>query len=60
MIHPIGEFHMEKIERFWGDYFFLNKWYPIGIEYDGMKFLSSEAAYQSQRCADREDGQRRI
>jgi predicted NAD-dependent protein-ADP-ribosyltransferase YbiA (DUF1768 family) len=58
MIHPIGEFHMEKIERFWGDYFFLNKWYPIGIEYDGMKFLSSEAAYQSQRCADREDGAR--
>ena len=49
---------MEKIERFWGDYFFLNTWYPIGIDFDGMTFLNSEAAYQSQRCRDREDGKR--
>ncbi|MBR2255059.1 MAG: hypothetical protein IJ856_04500 [Candidatus Methanomethylophilaceae archaeon] len=46
---------MEKIERFWGDYFFLNKWYPIGVEVNGLKFLSSEAAYQAQRCANEED-----
>ncbi len=49
---------MEKIERFFGEYFFLNKWYPIGICYDGLNFLNSEAAYQSQRCAKREDGAR--
>ena len=49
---------MEKIERFFGDYFFLHKWYPVGIKYNGMTFLSSEAAYQSQRCADPEDGKR--
>ena len=49
---------MEKIERFWGDYFFLNKWYPVGVQYDGMNFLNSEAAYQSQRCASRDDAVR--
>jgi predicted NAD-dependent protein-ADP-ribosyltransferase YbiA (DUF1768 family) len=49
---------METIDRFWGDYFFLHKWYPIGVKIDGMTFLSSEAAYQSRRCADVEDGRR--
>ena len=43
---------MDSVERFFGEYFFLNKWYPIGVEFDGLKFLSSEAAYQAQRCAD--------
>lgn len=46
---------MEKIDRFFGEYFFLHKFYPTGVEYDGMKFLSSEAAYQAQRCANPED-----
>ena len=49
---------MEKIERFFGEYFFLNKWYPVGVQMNGMTFLNSEAAYQSQRCADPEDGKR--
>ncbi len=49
---------MEKIERFFGEYFFLHKWYPVGIRYNGLTFLSSEAAYQSQRCANPDDGRR--
>lgn len=49
---------MEKVERFFGEYFFLNKWYPVGVRMNGLTFLSSEAAYQSQRCADPEDGRR--
>ncbi len=49
---------MDSVERFFGEYFFLNKWYPIGVEFDGLKFLSSEAAYQAQRCADIEDRKR--
>ncbi len=53
-----GDITMETIDRFWGDYFFLHKWYPIGVKIDGMTFLSSEAAYQSRRCADPEDGRR--
>ena len=28
------------------------------MEFDGLKFLSSEAAYQAQRCADIEDRKR--
>lgn len=53
-----GDTAMDSIDRFWGEYFFLHKWYPIGVKIDGMTFLSSEAAYQSRRCADVEDGRR--
>ena len=49
---------MEKIDIFFGEYFFLNKWYPIGVEMDGLCFLNNEAAYQCMRCANKEDGKR--
>jgi len=59
MLNPIRKANkMDNVERFFGEYFFLNKWYPIGVEFDGLNFLSSEAAYQAQRCANVEDAKR--
>ncbi len=45
----------EKIDSFKGDYFFLSNFYPVNMEYRGQKFLSSEAAFQCQKCANEED-----
>lgn len=40
---------MNKIDRFVGTYFFLSNFYPVPITYNGVSYLSTEAAYQAQK-----------
>lgn len=40
------------INSFKGDYFFLSNFYPCPVYYDGLWYLSSEAAFQAAKCAD--------
>lgn len=51
------ERHSEKehICSFREQYFFLSNFYPAQVEYDGVIYQSSEAAYQAQKCADKSD-----
>ena len=53
------EFHnqsqMNKIDRFADKYFFLSNFYYTPVTYDGMRFRSSEAAYQAQKCKHLQD-----
>lgn len=46
---------MEKICRFRDDYYFLSNFYPCIVNYDGRKFRSSEAAFQSAKCLSESD-----
>lgn len=41
---------MKKIDRFKDDYFFLSNFYEVPVEYDGLKYGSSESAFQAQKC----------
>ena len=41
---------MKKIDSFKDDYFFLSNFYEVPVEYDGLKYGSSEAAFQAQKC----------
>lgn len=41
-----------SIRYFDGDYRFLSNFYEQPVVYNGLLFLNSEAAYQSQKCAD--------
>ena len=43
---------MEKINLFKGQYFFLSNFYPSFVTYNGLDYLSSEAAYQAQKTLD--------
>ena len=43
---------MEKIDRFRGDHYFLSNFFEAPVEYGGLSYRSSEAAYQAQKCAD--------
>jgi len=38
------------VNKFRGDFSFLSNFYPCKIEYKGLKFQSSEATFQSQKC----------
>lgn len=40
-----------SIRSFSGEYSFLSNFYRTDIEYKGITYLSSEAAYQAQKCA---------
>lgn len=44
-----------EITTFRGEYQFLSNFYPCNINYDGLMFTSVEAAFQSAKCAERED-----
>ena len=44
---------MEKIDVFDGQYFFLSNFYPAKVEFGGLTYLSSEAAFQAQKCPER-------
>lgn len=37
------------IKEFRKDYFFLSNFYPVSVEYDGLVYPSSEAAFQAQK-----------
>lgn len=39
-----------NITSFRGDYDFLSNFYEAGIDYDGIHYLNSEAAFQAQKC----------
>lgn len=41
---------VKKIDCFKDEYFFLSNFYEVPVEYDGLKYGSSEAAYQAQKC----------
>ena len=41
---------MNKIDSFKDEYFFLSNFYEAPVEYDGLKYGSSEAAFQAQKC----------
>ena len=44
-----------KINSFRGEYSFLSNFYEAPVEYEGLTYRSSEAAYQAQKCADPKD-----
>lgn len=43
---------LEKIQTFDGPYRFLSNFYPISVEYEGIKFSSVEHAYQAAKTLD--------
>lgn len=45
----------DAINSFTGDYFFLSNFYECPVEYDGLKYLNNEAAFQAQKCIDPKD-----
>ncbi|UNT96093.1 NADAR family protein [Allobaculum mucilyticum] len=46
---------MNEITRFRDEYFFLSNMYPVPIEFEGVKYLCSESAYQASKCIDPKD-----
>ncbi len=43
------------IDRFREEYEFLSNFYPAKLEYEGITYYNSEAAYQAQKCRNIED-----
>lgn len=43
------------IDRFRDDYFFLSNFYPCKVEYKGITYPTSEAAYQAQKTLDKSE-----
>jgi len=43
------------IYGFFGEYRFLSNFYPVEIEYEGLKYKSTEAAYQSAKTLDKQE-----
>ena len=41
-----------KIDLFRGEYFFLSNFYEAPVEYEGLTYQNSEAAFQAQKCTD--------
>ena len=44
---------MKKICGFFKEYRFLSNFYEVPVEYNGLLFRSSEAAFQAQKCPER-------
>ena len=44
---------MKAINEFKGKYYFLSNFYSCPIEYNGINYLNSEAAFQAQKCPSR-------
>lgn len=38
------------ISRFIEEYYFLSNFYPASVEYNGLTYKNSEAAFQAQKC----------
>ena len=45
------------ITSFRGDYDFLSNFHEAPVEFDGIRYLNNEAAFQAQKCLDRKDRQ---
>ena len=48
----------ENVKGFFGDYRWLSNFHTCAIMYNGMYFMSTEAAYQSAKCAYKEDAEK--
>ena len=46
---------MNSITEFENEYYFLSNFYEVSIEYDGLTYGSSEAAFQAQKCMTKEE-----
>ncbi|MBQ3395347.1 MAG: NADAR family protein [Synergistaceae bacterium] len=46
---------MNSITEFENEYEFLSNFYEVSIEYDGLTYGSSEAAFQAQKCMTNEE-----
>jgi ribA/ribD-fused uncharacterized protein len=46
---------MKVIDSFRGEYQFLSNFYPHPVEFDGLVYPTSEAAFQAQKCTDPAD-----
>lgn len=46
------EAERECIDHFREEYYFLSNFYPVTVAFDGITYLSSEAAFQAQKCAE--------
>lgn len=44
---------MEPILEFKGEYQFLSNFYDTPVEYNGLRYKNSEAAFQAQKCPQR-------
>lgn len=43
----------KEIRGFFGQYRFLSNFYEAPVDYDGIRFLNNEAAFQAQKCPER-------
>lgn len=43
------------ISQFQNEYFFLSNFYPCQVEYKGMQYQNTEAAFQAQKCRTEEE-----
>ena len=46
------------INAFRNEYFFLSNFYEVLVEYNGIKYNNSEAAFQAQKCRTEEERER--
>ena len=46
-----GEIHMDIIKSFNNKYYFLSNFYEAPVEYNGVTYCNSEAAFQHAKCA---------
>ena len=46
---------VNSITEFENEYYFLSNFYEVSIEYDGLTYGSSEAAFQAQKCMTKEE-----
>ncbi len=48
----------DKIDRFDGDYRFLSNFHNCPVEYQGITYANSEAAFQAAKCTDPDERRR--
>lgn len=50
-----GKIVREGIDEFRGEYYFLSNFYPVDMEFEGIPYQNSEAAFQAQKCLTEEE-----
>ncbi len=53
IMNNLGNIMKNPIEEFRGQYFYLSNFYDIEIQYKGLTFRNSEAAFQAMKCPQR-------
>ena len=51
LLEEYGYVEYKRVSKFRGEYRFLSNFYPAKVVIDGLTYSSSEAAYQSLKCA---------